>query len=198
MALLVVVLVLLVLIAATFALSYDGVRAIALSSGVPASMARFYPGVLDAALIIAAAAGLLLRDGTWWARWYAWFAVIAIIAVAGSADALHAMNVVLPRRQAEGIVAAAPWVLVLLAFSLWITILRRPRACEDAPAEPAEPAVPLGSPAVSVLPVHTVPVLSAPVPAGRWDVDEHDDDAAGLRRVRSTPVPPGDDEDPDL
>jgi hypothetical protein len=157
LALLAVVVVLLALVAATFALSYDGVRAIARSAGVPVSLARFYPGVLDAALVIACAAALLLRDGKWWARWYAWIAVIVIIAVAGATDAVHAMNVALPRRQTEGVVAAAPWVLVLLAFSLWLTILRQARAHR------AVPGIPVPSPAVPV------PGDPGPAPAGAPD-----------------------------
>jgi hypothetical protein len=193
LSLLVVVVVLLALVAATFVLSYDGVRAVALEAGVSVSLARFYPGVLDAALVIACAAALLLRDGKWWARWYAWFAVILIVAVAGATDTVHAMSVSLPHKQTEGVVAAAPWVLVLLAFSLWITILRQSRAgrrpAPPVPAPvltPAPPvlAVPAPAPAVPA-PAVPAPEQTAPVPTGAEpaDIDSADAELAGSEAV---------------
>ncbi|MBO0801749.1 MAG: DUF2637 domain-containing protein [Nocardiopsaceae bacterium] len=138
LALLAVVVFLLVLAVATFTLSYSGIHVIALRAGMSAHLARFYPGLLDAALVIACLAAVLLHDGRWWARWYAWLAVILIVAVGGGANALHAMNVTLPHRQTAGAVAAAPWVLLLLAFSLWLTILRQSRSRRDVPRQARE------------------------------------------------------------
>jgi len=120
-----VVLLVLALAAATFVLSYAGVHAIVLQAGVSAQPARLYPGVFDAVLVIACVAALMLRDARWWARLYAWLVIIAVVAVVGAADAVHAMNVVLPHRTTEGVVAAAPLVLVVLGFSLMLTIFRR-------------------------------------------------------------------------
>jgi uncharacterized protein DUF2637 len=128
LALLATAVVLLALAAATFTLSYNGIHVIALGAGVPPRLARAYPGLLDAALVIACLAAVMLRDGRWWARGYAWLAIIVIVAVGGATDTLHAMNVTLPHRQTAGGVAAAPWVLLLLAFSLWLTALRQPRS----------------------------------------------------------------------
>src|SRR5215475_4004698 len=71
--------VLLALAAATFTLSYTGIHVIALKAGVSPRLARVYPGLLDAALVIA------------------------------------------------GVAAVAPWVLLLLAFSLWLTVIRQSR-----------------------------------------------------------------------
>ena len=76
--LLVNVLVALVVIAvagATFVFSYDGVHAIALLGGVSARLARDYPGLFDAVLVIACVAAVVLRDGRWWARAWAWVGV---------------------------------------------------------------------------------------------------------------------------
>jgi hypothetical protein len=123
-----VVLLVLALAAATFVLSYAGVHAVVLQAGVSAQPARLYPGVFDAVLVIACVAALMLRDARWWARLYAWLVIIAVVAVVGAADAVHAMNVVLSHRTIEGVVAAAPLVLVVLGFSLMLTIFRRPRA----------------------------------------------------------------------
>jgi len=162
LALIVVVVVLLALVAATFVLSYDGVRAVALQAGVSVKLARIYPGILDAALVIACAAALLLRDGKWWARWYAWLAIILIMAVAGGTDAVHAMSIALPRKQTEGVVAAAPWLLVLVAFSLWLTILRQSRGAHRHNVATPEPIS--GAPeALSGLP-EPVPGIPEAVP----------------------------------
>lgn len=123
-----VVVVVLALAAATFVLSYSGVHVIALQSGVSARLARVYPATFDAVLVIACAAALMLRGARWWARYYAWLVIVLVVGVMGAADAVHAMNVALPHRQMEGVVAATPWVLVLLGFSLMLTILRHSRA----------------------------------------------------------------------
>lgn len=131
-----VVVVLLALAAATFVLSYTGVHVIALQAGVSPRFARVYPGTFDAVLVIACVAALVLRDARWWARGYAWLVIILTMAVVGTADAVHAMNIALPHQKMEGVVAAAPWVLVLIGFSLMLTILRHPRP-RHAAAEPA-------------------------------------------------------------
>lgn len=123
-----VVLLVLALAAATFVLSYAGVHAIVRQAGVSVQPARLYPGVFDAVLVIACVAALMLRDARWWTRLYAWLVIIAVVAVVGAADAVHAMNVALPHRTTEGVVAAAPWVLALLGFSLMLTMFRHSRA----------------------------------------------------------------------
>jgi hypothetical protein len=114
--------------AATFMLSYAGVHAVALQAGVPRDLARYYPGILDAVLVIACAAAPVLRDARWWVRCYAWLAILVVVGVIGGIDAVHAMNVSLPHRATAGVAAVLPWALLLLAFSLWLTILRHLRA----------------------------------------------------------------------
>lgn len=181
-ALLAAVVVLLALAAATFTLSYSGIHAIALRAGVSPRLARVYPGLLDAALVIACLAAVLLRDGRWWARSYAWLAIIVIVAVGAGTNALHAMNVALPQRRTAGVVAVVPWALLLLAFSLWVSVLRRPRArsrsrpgASVAAPETVIPARPRAvpgvvaregaSPAVSLIPAVTAPAPAETVPA---------------------------------
>ena len=65
---LLVALVVIAVAAATFVFSYDGVHAIALLGGMSAQLARYYPGLFDAVLVIACVAAVVLRDGRWWAR----------------------------------------------------------------------------------------------------------------------------------
>jgi hypothetical protein len=154
-----VALVVIAVAAATFVFSYDGVHAIALLGGVSEQLARYYPGLFDAVLVIACVAAVMLRDGRWWARLYAWAVVIVLLAAIGTTDVLHAMNYTLRHRPTEGIVAAAPIVAVLLAFSLLLTLLRQSRAHAREPVGPA----PLDPPALPA--TVTVPIALPAAPA---------------------------------
>jgi hypothetical protein len=122
--------------AATFVFSYPGVHVLALQSGVSAKLARFYPAIFDAVLVIACAAAPLRTR--WRTRLYTWIVIILVIGLLGAIDAVHAMDVAIPRRQAAGVAAVLPWVLLLLAFGLWLAILAHFRAQrQDADAPPA-------------------------------------------------------------
>lgn len=211
LALVAAVVVLLALAAATFTLSYSGIHAIALRAGVSPRLARVYPGLLDAALVIACLAAVLLRDGRWWARSYAWLAIIVIVAVGAGTNALHAMNMTLPQRRTAGVVAVVPWALLLLAFSLWVSVLRRPRArsrsrsgASVAAPETAIPAPPravpgvvagqAASPAVSLIPAVT-PVVTPPAPAPAEDVPA---EAVPVAETVPAPAEPDVDAEPDV
>lgn len=113
--------------AAVFVLSYSAVRDIALAAGVTAPLARLYPAILDAVFVVACAAALTLRDARWWTRGYAWLSVLVTGALIGAADASHAMGLRLPHKVAAGTVAVLPVALVLLGFSLWLSMLRHAR-----------------------------------------------------------------------
>jgi hypothetical protein len=149
---LLVALVVIAVAAATFVFSYNGVHAIALLGGVSTQLARYYPGLFDAVLVIACVAAVMLRDSRWWARLWAWLAIIVLLGAIGVTDVLHAMDYTLRHRPTEGIVAAAPVVAVLLAFSLLLTLLRQSRTqapqaiagvpLDNVPALPAAPVVP--------------------------------------------------------
>jgi hypothetical protein len=151
-----VVVLVIALAAATFVLSYSGVRDLAMASGVSPRLARLYPAVLDGVLVVACAAVFVLREGALWRRIYAWFSVILLIAIIGAADAIHAMNVALPRRPAEGTAAALPWALVMLGFSLWLTMLRHPRRTAVPPLDAA------ASPTVGETPPAAEPPAAEP------------------------------------
>lgn len=173
-----VALVVIAVAAATFVFSYDGVHAIALLGGVSGQLARYYPGLFDAVLVIACVAAVMLRDGRWWARLWAWVVIIVLLAAIGMTDVLHAMNYTLRHRVTEGVVAAAPVAAVLLAFSLLLTLLRQTKTNAPAAAAPetievpalaAASAPPIALPAAPVdidtAPTEAVPVLAdGPVP----------------------------------
>jgi hypothetical protein len=174
-----VALVVIAVAAATFVFSYDGVHAIALLGGMSVQLARYYPGLFDAVLVIACVAAVVLRDGRWWARAWAWVVLVVVLAAIGATDVLHAMNYSLRHRPTEGVVAAAPVVAVLLAFSLLLALLRQPRsqgAVAPAADEPAEwaarrpampapldlPALPAAVPAADAATVETPVVTAGP------------------------------------
>src|SRR6266567_1853382 len=75
-----VTLVVLAVAAATFVLSYPGVHAIAIEGGVSTRLARVYPGIFDAVLVIACVAAIMLSGGRWWARCWAWLVIIVVLA----------------------------------------------------------------------------------------------------------------------
>ena len=175
---LLVALVVIAVAAAAFVFSYDGVHAIALLGGMSTQLARYYPGLFDAVLVIACVAAVMLRDGRWWARLWAWVVTIVLLAAIGTTDVLHAISFRLPHRPTEAIVAAAPIVAVLLAFSLLLTLLRQSRTqpAEPAGPPPAEvPALPasLSAIALPAAPTEPLPAFAdtrpADVPPARED-----------------------------
>ncbi len=78
--------------------------------------------------LVACAAALMLRDARWWTRLYTWLSVLVTGGLIGAADAYHSMGLKLPHRTTAGTIAALPWVLVMLAFSLWLSMLRHSRS----------------------------------------------------------------------
>ena len=145
LALLIVIAGVLTAAAAAFAFSYPGVHDIARAAGVQTGLARFYPALPDALLVVACAAALALRRAHWWARLLPWLSIIAIVALVGAADAAHAMAIELPLRSTEAAVAVLPWALLLLSLQLWLSMLRNARNEQPPPAASAgatEPVVP--------------------------------------------------------
>src|SRR5260370_15039137 len=132
----------LLLDAAAFALSYAGIHAVALSAGVSARLARIYPLIFDAMLVVACAAVLSLRGAGLPSRSYAWLSLLALLAAAAAADALHATGTRLPRRPAAAAVAVAPWVPALIGFALFLCMLRQAPPRRPAPPAPPPAAVP--------------------------------------------------------
>jgi hypothetical protein len=123
------------LTAAAFVLSYAGIHQIALRAGVAPELAKLYPVIFDAMLVVAAAAVLALRGAGGWARAYAWSTLLLSLVVVAVGDALHTTDVTLPAQPTRAAVAVTPWVLLLLAFGLWLTMLRHFRRMRAAGAQ---------------------------------------------------------------
>jgi Protein of unknown function (DUF2637) len=151
------------LAALAFVLSYSGIHALARQAGMSANMARLFPLIFDAMLVVSCVAVLLLRGAGWWRRGYAWLITIVLLGAVAAGDAVHAAGTHLPRRPAAITAAVLPWVLLLLAFSLLLAMLRQFRHRRAAVAR--QQAVAKMEPAVTLTP------STAPAP-GRTGLDD--------------------------
>jgi hypothetical protein len=134
---------LLLLAASAFVLSYAGIHAVALSASVSPKLARIYPVIFDAMLVVACSAVLSLRGAGVPSRLYAWLSMLALFAAAAGADTLHATGARLPHKQAAAAAAIIPWALVLVGFGLLLCMLRQARLRRAAaPARAAQKAFP--------------------------------------------------------
>lgn len=122
---------LLLLAAAAFVLSYAGVHAVALAAGVSPQLARIYPLILDAMVVVAGAAVLSLRGAGLPSRWYAWLSLLVMLAADAGADTVHAIGTRVPHKQTAAAAAIIPWALVLIGFGLLLSMLRHARLRAD-------------------------------------------------------------------
>jgi Protein of unknown function (DUF2637) len=102
--------------------SYSDVRDTALTAGLSPRLARFYPLVFDAVLIVACAAAVTLRGVL---RGYAWLAVLVTLGAIAAADIVHVMSIAVPQGPLEATIAIAPWVVLLAGLSLLDAMFRR-------------------------------------------------------------------------
>jgi hypothetical protein len=185
----------LILAAAAFILSYSGIHAIARQAGVPATLARGYPVIFDAMLVVACAAVLSLRGAGAVSRCYAWLSLLVLLGATAGADALHATVTTVPHRAAALAAAVIPWILLLIGFGLLLAMLRHfrlhrpsPAAGAAVPAAPPETrrpaALPPGPSQPAPLPLPpppSAPAAEAPAP---------DVPTAAPRTVPPVTVPP--------
>jgi hypothetical protein len=108
---------------------------VALYAGVPPRLARIYPLIFDAMLVVACAAVLSLRGAGLPSRCFAWLSMLGLIVVAAAADTLHATGTRLPHKPTAAVVAIIPWALVLIGFGLLLCMLRQARLRQAAEEE---------------------------------------------------------------
>ena len=119
---------------AAFLLSYNGIHQIALQAGVSPGLARLYPLMFDAMLVISCAAALALRNAGWGAKCYVWVSLLLLVCAVAVGDALHATGVRLDGQAARAVIAIIPWVLLLMGFVMWLVMLRQWRRARAAAA----------------------------------------------------------------
>lgn len=187
----------LTLAAGVFAVSYPGARDIAITAGVPGNLARIYPGIFDAVLLVACAAAFSLRGLL---RGYAWLTILVVMVALAGADTAHAMTVKLPIRPLEATAAIVPWAVLLIGLTLLYAMARqwRPGHYVLPPAATGHGQGPPGALAANggaapgnraaVVPLSTLlagrsaaaaaPAQSRPATSGRGDVAAEQGQAA--------------------
>jgi hypothetical protein len=129
---------------AAFLFSYTGIHHIALQAGVAPGLARLYPLMFDAMLIITCSAVLATRTAGWGTKTYVWVCLLLVVGAVAVGDALYATGVHLTGQAARATIAVIPWVLLLLGFGIWLVMLRQWRRIRVAgavnEAEAARPA----------------------------------------------------------
>jgi len=115
------------LTAAACVLSYSSIHHLAADAGVTGQLARIYPLIFDALLVIAGCSVLALRGAGLPSRIYAWFCMLVLLGALAVGGAAHAAAVHIPRKQAAIVAAVTPWALVLIGFGLLLALLRYAR-----------------------------------------------------------------------
>jgi hypothetical protein len=187
----------------TFVLSYSGIHVLALHAGIAPRLARGYPLLIDAMLVIVLAAVLALRGADLPSKLLAWATLLAVLAAAAGADALHAAGRRLPRHVAAITAAVLPWVLLFLAFALLLAMLRHARlrklatagAVSAAHGEREDP-LPSATGAAAIAPRLELPVrhLHADEADEADEIDEADETALGADRPEQANQAGDDDE----
>jgi uncharacterized protein DUF2637 len=151
----------LVLLAAAIAASYPGIHQLARTAGMSVTVARIFPVIFDALLVVAIAAVLSLHGAGWWRRGYSWLITVLLLAAMAAGGVLHAVHPQIPHRPAAITAAVLPWALLLIAFSLLLSMLRQFRQPRSSRA--AEPPAP--TPAAAERRTRLDELLTAAAPA---------------------------------
>ncbi|MEV5748129.1 DUF2637 domain-containing protein [Actinoallomurus sp. NPDC052308] len=131
---------------ATFVLSYDDLRALALQGGAARDRAFLYPGMVDGLVVVVILSILIARRAPWWARAVRWLLLLALIVGAGAAGVERAVHGYggLSHAWLSGGVAAAPWVILAVAVWLWLSMIKQ--LVRTRRRDAATPAAPEPSP----------------------------------------------------
>jgi hypothetical protein len=129
------------LAAAAFALSYDDLRVLALAGGAANGYAPVYPVMIDTLVVVTILSLVVARRTPWWTRGVRWLLLLVLLAGAAAASTQRAVKGYdpLPDQWLSAGVAVAPWVLLLLAAWLWLSMFRQARLLFARPGAGAPP-----------------------------------------------------------
>ncbi|MEU8192678.1 DUF2637 domain-containing protein [Microbispora amethystogenes] len=190
------------LAAAACALSFEDLRALAVSGRAEPRLAYLYPAAFDILLVVALVSVPVLRGARLPVRVQAGFVLLVLLASAAAANASAAMGVSFDPEDAALVVALLPWVM--LTIGLWLLLLllkhvRTNRADLDLDGDSDEGLLPFDGEPMSrraPLPAATAPYPAVPYPAVREERhapphppgEEH---AASLQPAPEAVAPPG-------
>ncbi|GGK54300.1 hypothetical protein Ppa06_13280 [Planomonospora parontospora subsp. parontospora] len=116
-------------------LSFETLRALAVTGGARADLAYLYPAGFDALLVITMIGVLLLRGARWPIRLQAGAVLVLLFAAVVAAEVIRAAGTAVDVRRAAVVVAVAPWAMLALALWLWLVLIKHAhvrRAALDA------------------------------------------------------------------
>jgi hypothetical protein len=113
-------------------LSYSSVHDFALSAGISRPLARIYPDIGDAMLVMAGCSVLALRGAGLLSKVYGWLSFILLLGALAASSVMREAGFNMPLRAAEITAAVFPWALVLVAFGLLLALLRHARRRRQA------------------------------------------------------------------
>lgn len=113
-------------------LSFDDLRALAVTGGARPDLAYLYPAGFDALLVVTLICVLLLRSARALVRAQAAIVLALLIAAAAAIDVGVALGRVFPREQTTVGVALAPWVMLALGLWLWLLLIKHVQAARSS------------------------------------------------------------------
>ncbi|MFI9594323.1 DUF2637 domain-containing protein [Nonomuraea sp. NPDC052265] len=120
---------------AACALSFDDLRALAITGEARQDLAFLYPAAFDALLVVALLGVLLLRHARPLVRAQAATVLVLLIVAAAAANVATALRFAFDARQVAVGVALAPWVMLALALWLWLLLIKHVQAHRGAAHE---------------------------------------------------------------
>ncbi|OPG11151.1 hypothetical protein B1L11_21990 [Microbispora sp. GKU 823] len=176
------------------ALSFDDLRALAVSGRAEPRLAYLYPAAFDVLLVVALVSVPLLRGARLLVRLQAGFVLLLLLAAAAAANAATAVGVSFDPDASALVVALLPWVM--LAIGLWLLLLllkhvRTNRADLDGDDDSDDDLVPFDGvrePRAAVTAPYPVAVQERPAPVHAV-TEEHG--APPLQPVPEAVAPPG-------
>ena len=187
-----------VLAAGAFALTYDPLREFAQAGGASRRWAPVYPVMTDALVVMTILSLVVARTAPWWSRWLRGALLLLLVTGTAAIAVQHTLwgFASIPADPHRVGIAVAPHLMLVIAVWLWFRMFRHRRPPKQTPPPPPSPESP---------PKPTPPPLALddkPEPT-RVSLDEQPDEDEDLpiwdwnenppsSSLRSSPVPPAD------